>query len=132
VDVKGQHIGRIFTFLAGLIILAHAVVPHHHHFELTHSSVQESTCESAAQNNNTENPDSHCHAFNILASGKSTNSSLNNSLLEYICFYLPGIIVQIEIPPVIDTNTTIFGNHAIFIKQFYYTAQSLRAPPVIA
>lgn len=128
-DLKGQHIGRIFTFLAGLIILVHAVVPHHHHFELTHSSYQESTCESSAQDNNTETSDSHCHAFNILASGKSTNSTLNISLFEHFSFYLAGIIVNIKIPPVRIITTTIFGQQAVFLKQIFFTTQSLRAPP---
>ena len=131
-NLKGQHIGRIFIFLAGLIILAHAVVPHHHHFELTHSSVQESNCESSSQDNNTETPDSHCHAFNILASGKSTISSLNISLSEHFSFYLAGIIVNIETSPVQNLITTFFGYQSSFKKQFFITAQSLRAPPVIA
>ena len=130
--MKGQYIGRLFIFLAGLIILAHAVVPHHHHFELTHSSGQDSTCESSAQKKNNENTDSHCHAFNLLVSEKTTNSSLNNSLSEYFSFYLPGIIATIEIPPVKYLITTFFGHQAIFLKQFFITAQSLRAPPVIA
>jgi hypothetical protein len=30
-NLNVQHIGRVFIFMAGLIILAHAVVPHHHH-----------------------------------------------------------------------------------------------------
>jgi len=132
VNSKGQHIGRALTFLAGLIILVHAVLPHHHHYELRHSSELESICESSAQNNNTETPDSHCQAFNILASGRTTNSSLNISLFEYFSFYLAGIIVNIEIPPVEIVTTTIFGHQAVFLKQIFFTTQSLRGPPANA
>lgn len=128
-NLKKQHIGRLFTFVAGLIILAHAVVPHHHHFELLHSAQEKSSCENSAQKKNTENPDAHCHAFNILVSGKTTISSINNSLSDYFSFYLPGIIANIEIPPVKNLITTIFDHRVIFIKQFFITAQSLRAPP---
>lgn len=131
-NLKGQHIGRFFTFLAGLIILVHAVVPHHHHFELTHSAELETTCESSSQDKNTETPNSHCHAFNILTSGRATNSFFNNSLPEYFSFYLAGIIVNIEIPPVQFVTTTTFGHTAIFLKQFFNTALSLRGPPAIA
>lgn len=130
--LKGQHIGRIFTFLAGLIILVHSVVEHHHHFELTHSSELESNCESSAQNNNTEIPDSQCCTFNILVSGRITNSSLNISLSDYFSFDLAGIIVNIEIPPVEIVTTTIFGHQAVFLKQFFFTTQSLRGPPANA
>jgi hypothetical protein len=132
VNLKGQHIGRIFTFLAGLIILAHTVVQHHHHFEITHSSEEESANETPVQGQNPEKPDSHCHAFNVLVSEKTSTSSLNNSLSDHFNFPLAGIIVQIEIPPVTDITTTICGNHSIFIKQFFFTAHSLRGPPVNA
>lgn len=128
-NLNGQQIGRLFIFLAGLIIFAHAAVPHHHHFELTHSFEQESTCESTAQEKNSKNPDSHCHAFNILAFGNTTNFSLNQSLSEYFSFYLHGIIDNIEIPSVNNHITTFFGHQTIFFKQFFVTAQSLRAPP---
>jgi ribosomal protein L23 len=132
VNFKGQHIGNFLTFLAGLIILAHAVVPHHHHSEITHLSEQESTCEIPAQEKNTDNQDSHCHAFNTLVSEKTTNSIVNQALSEYFNSYIAGINTSIEIPPVKKVTTTIFGDQAIFIKQFFVTAQSLRAPPVNA
>jgi len=132
VNFKGQYIGGVFTFLAGLIILAHAVVPHHHHFELTHSSGQESTCEIPAQEKNTETQDSHCHAFNILVSEKTSTTALNQSLTDHFEYLPAGIILQIEVPPVKNITATIFGNHANFIKQFFFTAHSLRGPPVNA
>ena len=131
-NLKKQHIGRLFTILASLIILAHAVVPHHHHFELLHSAEEKSTCENSAQKKNTENPDSHCHAFNVLVSEKTSYSSVNQSLSEHFSFYFPGIIANIQIPPVKNLITPIFEPQNIFLKQFLSTAQSLRAPPVIA
>ncbi|MEE4198684.1 MAG: hypothetical protein V2I54_13680 [Bacteroidales bacterium] len=132
VNLKGQHIGSFFTFFAGLIILAHAVVPHHHHFELTHSSEQESTCESPVQEESNEDPVTHCHAFNVLVSEKTTNSSLNRPLPEFPEFYLAGINANIEIPPLKRVTTKFYGHQAIFIKQILLTTLSLRAPPVSA
>jgi hypothetical protein len=131
-DFKGQHIGKLFTFLAGLIILGHAVAPHHHHFELTHLPVEESACENNGHEKSNEDPVSHCHAFNILVSKRITNSSLNQSFSEYFSFYLPGVIVNIEVPAVKKFTATIFGHQAVFVKQFFFTARSLRAPPAIA
>ena len=131
-NLKGQHLGRLLTLLAGLIILFHAVVPHHHHFELTHSPSHEITCENTYQKNNNENPDTHCQAFNILVSGRVTNSSLNISLLGYFSFLLPGTIANIEIPPVKNLITSFFGHQAICLEQFFFTTQSLRAPPANA
>jgi hypothetical protein len=132
VNLKGQHIGGLFSFLAGLVVLAHAVVPHHHNFELTHSSDQESSCEIPLQGNSSETPDSHCHALNILASEKSTNTSLNHSLSDYFIFYPDGINSNIELPPVNNLTETIFDHQVNFLKQFFFSAHSLRAPPVYA
>jgi hypothetical protein len=132
VNFKGQHIERIFTFLAGLIILAHTVVPHHHHFEISHSSEEESACEVPVHGQNQEKPDTHCHAFNILVSERTSTISLNKSLSDHLNFFTAGVVIQIETPPVIDIPTTFFGNHAIFKKQYFYTAHLLRAPPAIA
>ncbi len=129
-NLKGQHTGSFFTFLAGLIILAHSVVPHHHHFEITHVSKEESACETPAQEQNPEKTDSHCHALNVLVSEKTSTTSLNQ-LSDHFNFFPAGSIVQIEIPPVIDITTTIVDNHAIFIKQLFFTAHTFRGPPAI-
>jgi hypothetical protein len=132
VNLKGQHIGRVFTFLAGLIISAHAVVPHHHHFEVTHSPKQESNCESSSQGEGDDNQDFHCRAFNILVSERTTSSSVNQSLPECISLYFTGLNVNIAIPPVKNITSTVFSPQAVFLKQFFISAQSLRAPPEIS
>lgn len=129
--LRVQHIAKLFIFLAGLIILTHAIVPHHHHFELTHSSAKESTCESNAHCKNNENRDAHCHGFNILVSGTISKSTLNNSLSGYFSFFLFGIFSNFEIQSVKNLLSTIFDYQIIFLKQFFSTAQSLRAPPAI-
>ena len=131
-NLSAQHTGSLFTFLAGLIILAHAVVPHHHHFELTHLSQPESTSESSSQENNTENPDSHCHAFNLLVSEKTPNSSLNQTLSDYFSFFLTGITADIEFLPVQNITSIFLDAKTIFLKQFFITAHTLRGPPAIA
>ena len=132
-NIKGQHIGNFLTFLAGLIILAHAVVPHHHHSEITHSPEEESICESPVQEKQTsEQNDSHCHAFNILASDYSITASSNQTKSDYFNFFTVGIFAQTYFSPVKTYASTFFGNQSIFIKQLFFSAHSLRAPPVIA
>lgn len=132
-NIKGQHIGNFLTFLAGLIILAHAVVPHHHHSQITHSPEEESICESPVQEKQTsERNDSHCHAFNVLVADYSVSTSLNQSNSDYFNFYATGIVVQIEIPPAKDITKTIVGIHAILTTQFFFSDYALRGPPAIA
>ncbi|MCF8331205.1 MAG: hypothetical protein K9H84_02025 [Bacteroidales bacterium] len=130
-DIKVQYIGKLFTLLAGLIILAHAAVPHHHHFGLTHSSEHETTCETPIQDKTPKDHDSHCRAFNILISERTNNSSFNKSISENVIFYIARITNNIEIPPIKELITSIFDYRAIFLKQFLSIAHSLRAPPAI-
>ncbi|MBN2635118.1 MAG: hypothetical protein JXR61_02525 [Prolixibacteraceae bacterium] len=129
---KEQHIGGLFTFLASLIILVHFVVPHHHHFELSHLLEQKSTCENSAQEENTDNNDSHCYAFNVLVSKRITNSSVYQSLFEYSGYFLAGIIFSYKIPPSKNIIETIFRYSPLITKQYVYSTRSLRAPPEIA
>jgi hypothetical protein len=132
VNFNGQQIGRIFTFLAGLIILVHAIVPHHHHFEASHVIEQEASCETTHQEESEETQDFHCHAFNVLASEKTTNSSLNKFFPDYFSFFLSGILVNIDHPSAHYVITPDFGYTAIIIEQFFYTPTSLRGPPLYA
>lgn len=130
--LKGQHIERLFTFLAGLIILAHAVVPHHHHFEITHSSDEKSSYLNSKQENSTEKENYHCHALNVLISNGATYFSLNQSSSTYFSFFLPVITTNIELLPVQNINSNFLDYKAIFIKQFFIATHALRGPPAIA
>lgn len=128
---KYKHFGSFFTFLESLVICAHAVVPHHCHFDISHSSEMELPYETPVQSQNHDKPDMQCHLFNILVSGNTNSTSLIKYLSDNCIFFPDGISVQCEIPPVKYITTPISGNHSIFIKQFLYTAHSLRGPPVM-
>lgn len=130
-NLKGFFIGWLFTILAGLIILAHLVVPHHHHFELAHSSEHQTNCEESTQEKSNKNPVSHCHAFNILISERATNTSLNKTQSEDFSFCTSGTNNNIEISPDIKVLTNIYDYQTISIKLYFFTSHSLRAPPAI-
>ena len=129
-NLQGQHTAKLFTVLAGLIILAHVVVPHHHHYDLTHYPEQESTRAKTGKKHSSENPDSHCHAFNLLISEKTSPSTINQSFLNNLNLYTAGIIDNIELPPVKNITTIIPGPQANFLKQGLFSAHALRGPPV--
>ncbi|MFW5753526.1 MAG: hypothetical protein ACOCV9_01875 [Marinilabiliaceae bacterium] len=73
---RGKHIGLFFLGMAGLIIFAHEVIPHHHH---THSayihnySVGHDACDHS-ENDSSPYDDSstHCHAFNDITVERQT------------------------------------------------------------
>jgi len=129
---KGQYIGRFLTFLAGLIILTHAVVPHHHHLEISHSSEERSNCKNTSNDKNTESADYHCHAFNVLVSNGTAKFSLNQSSSAQFSFLIPLITSNIEFFPVQNITSKFLDYKAIFLKQLFVPAHALRGPPLFA
>ncbi len=130
--LKAQHTGKIFTFLAGLIILAHTIAPHHHHFDFNDSSVQELTCHNTSQDESPEEQDFHCYAFNVMVSEKTSNSSGNNSLLDFFNNYVLKLNLKIEIPFFTTITATFLDYQAVFLHQYFISARSLRAPPAFS
>lgn len=127
-----QHISRLFILLAGLIILAHAVVPHHHHFEISHSQEEETSCEEPMHHQNSDKSEAHCHAFNLLVSEKSSTKSLKNSLSTNLYYFLKGSQVQSEVSLKVEKSDPIYDSSDIFKKSLCFSALSFRGPPTIA
>ena len=66
--IRKEHIGALIAFLAGFILTAHEIIPHHHHFDTFFDHVgQQSECQTGnPEQDHPEDPDRHCHAFNDL------------------------------------------------------------------
>ncbi len=61
---NGKFTYIFFLWLAGLIILLHAVIPHHHHFDSNFSHQNDDSQKILYQENNTGDSPLHCYAFN--------------------------------------------------------------------
>ncbi len=68
--LEGKNRNRkiVLMLLAGLIILFQAIIPHHLHFDSIESHPENLECETTNTNSHNENPDMHCHAFNLIFS----------------------------------------------------------------
>jgi len=128
---KIRHTARLFPFIAGIIILAHTVVPHHHHFDFLFSHQNIEACEKADLGRTGEIPDSHCHAFNLLVVDKNHEHAEIQSLpvdLHADFFLLRSstntIVEAINIP-------TTFLHIFTFKEQYYSSCLSLRGPPFL-
>ena len=62
---------KIQVLLAGLMILLHAIIPHHHHFDTPEAHLKHEECSKANAEKQSENADLHCHAFNVALVEKS-------------------------------------------------------------
>lgn len=125
-----KHTGKISVLIAGLIIFAHAVIPHHHHFDTIDSHAEKTTCETSNSEKHNDNPETHCHALNIVVSEKAGNIAIATSHTLQLVFdlYIPQNSQDLEFER--NPLTRLFSLESFPPKQIFLTNQSLRAPPV--
>jgi len=128
-------IGKISKFvlilLAGLVILLHSTIPHHHHLDsYSDHSNKSNTTDARGESSNEAN--SHCHFLNNIVFTKvisitfDTNNTTSNSLLFFITAF--------------DTvkfyNRTLLTTYPIkdivVLKQYLSSEPSFRGPPALA
>ncbi len=122
--------GSILVLLAGLVILAHFLIPHHHHFDDLRSPHVYTTCTGDLPEHQDDNPQVHCHAFNLLVNQRV--NSLVIQLLPQSDFHC-YVAVQFS-----DGASRIRAyqkyNYPAFtilqLRQLSSAGNSLRAPPI--
>lgn len=73
-----KNINTPYAWLIGLLLFAHGLTPHHHHFDSVYDHLQH----PVQQENHAEDNPLHCHAFNDLI--LDTEISANNISLKEI------------------------------------------------
>ena len=125
---RDQHIKRLQILLAGFIIFAHTVIPHHHHYETVHSDREQAGCEKPAHEGHHQNPFQDCHAFNLLVAEKPS------SLLKNGKFNPPAAVAPVAVQTGTRPETGILSIAEIAegrnYSQRFLTGMPLRAPPV--
>lgn len=119
----------VLMLLAGLIILLHATIPHHHHFDTTEAHPENLECETTNSDSHNENPNTHCHAFNLIISDSESDLTFHFAPLSNFNLYIFDINTNIELASTLNelnhTHCFRFFPH----KQIFLTNHSLRAPP---
>jgi hypothetical protein len=115
--------------IAGLIIFAHAVIPHHHHFDSRETLPENLECETANTDRHNENPDTHCHAFNLIISERGDDLTIHSATASNfnidLFYFNADFDFASKLNEVNHTHCFIFSPH----KQIFLTNISLRAPP---
>lgn len=127
--LNGINIEKIFAYLLSIILFAHTIVPHHHHFDVTSLSSQILTCTSSNHEKEHEHHASHCIAFNILKAEKTLKLSKNQTINNFLQFYFERNKVFNDIPHINLNFSKIFTYKIVFLKQFKVDALLLRGPP---
>jgi hypothetical protein len=130
--LKGKHTSKWLILIAGIIIFAHAIIPHHHHFDSIESHPENLECENTIPDKHNENPDKHCHAFNLIISEKEIDIVVNSPIESDFYFDLFCIETNPEIT--VKINDLFKTCYFVFTpqKKIFLTSHSLRAPPVTA
>ncbi len=127
-----NHKGKFFVLIAGIIILAHTVIPHHHHFDSIESHWDSSCNKTSNSDTHEGNPETHCHAFNIVVVEKSNDILVKIVLLTQPHFDLfnsdQNKYLVVNLPNTILVNSFCYPK----TKAIYLIKNPQRGPPTIA
>ncbi len=124
-----KHTSKFLILIAGIMILSHAVIPHHHHFDTVEDHPENIECKTSNTDSPNEKPDSHCHAFNLIISEKGSDLGIHSAPLSNFNLDLFGISTDFDFVSKLNevnfTHCFIFSPH----KLIFLTNHSSRAPP---
>ena len=129
-SITWKNIGLIFIGLAGLVIMAHGVVPHHHHYDSIYAHTDDNPCTAAHKHERKENKKQHCHAFNESKVDRVKHFKIN---FQTVARFFEVIFV---LPEFSGTSKSSyfeyhFTNNIYPYFLFIYTEFPLRAPPTL-
>lgn len=120
----------VLVLLAGLVILLHATIPHHHHLDSScdHNSTKSGTIQSHGESS--EEADKHCHALNNIVIQKVNprffdNKTASNSLLFFIT---ANEEVKFHNKVSLTFHTI---KDLVVLKQYLSSEPSFRGPPAL-
>lgn len=137
---KLKHIGAFCMWIAMVVIIAHAVIPHHHHarvatceHECTHDNTATSVTQQSVDLHQTlattqcqeTHDNAHCHACHFSTEATTNLSKLTISNTIYIYSFVANLLQ----PKEEITHVDYWINHYQFD---FYSHVSLRGPPALA
>lgn len=122
----GHKIHLLFVTAIMLMLGSHALLPHHHHFDSHYSHNYPLPVDSKHDHNESDNPATHCHAFNHLL-----DNGYHHKLIQFIQIHpLLAPVITEGFPPILKYTIIRreLPDHKI-IAQGYDHSYSLRDPP---
>ncbi len=121
-----RNMGGLFLLLAGLVILLHSTIPHHHD-PGTHFKAKSGECNSHKTSG--DNNPVHCHAFNDVVAEKVSSPNFN---LQAAVTFVLVTFSQFEIILTEERaeRVTFFSYNCVLPKQYFSTKLSFRGPPL--
>jgi hypothetical protein len=127
----GKNMRMALILLAGLVILLHSIVAHHHHSDLFGDHFSSVLNTNPIPGESSDEANKHCHAFNNIITEKDTSKTFNiriESNFNLIFVSVFGTLSGInEVEP-----TNYFIRNIVINKQYFSIALSFRGPPALA
>ena len=124
-----KNIPPFFLLLAGLIVIAHMIIPHDHHLSESGSDLNDTCPFSKNKTSHSTHFPVHCHAFNDIASEKAIILILRDDVNNNAPFFtdFPDISapdIQIKLVCLLWLNQPLTDSHP-------FNSSLLRAPPFL-
>lgn len=116
--------------LAGLVILLHSTIPHHHHFDSYSDHNYNNSCKPDKRGESSSEANKHCHALNNIVFTKANaitfnaNTSSTALLFVFAAFDLVRLYDRVLL-------TTLPIKDIVILKQYLSTHLSYRGPPAL-
>ena len=120
----------VLVLLAGLVILLHATIPHHHHLDSScdHNSTNSTTNQSRGESS--EEADKHCHALNTIVIQKVNSITFDNKIAfnSLLLFITSNEEVKCHNKVLLTFHTI---KDIVVLKQYLSSEPSFRGPPAL-
>lgn len=125
---KGENSKFILMLLAGLVILLHSTIPHHHHFDSNSDLNSSNSCKSEKRGESSNEANRHCHALNNIFFTKAIAITFNaNTASTPLLFVFTVFDLLRHFDRVLLTTFSI--KDIVIQKQCFPTYLTYRGPP---
>lgn len=127
----GKNIRMVLILLAGLVILLHSIVTHHHHSDLFGDNFSSVLNTNKIPGESSDEANKHCHAFNNIVTEKFDTKTFDTKTESNFNLFFVSVFgteqVNIKVEP-----TIFFIQNIVLLKQYFSTELSFRGPPALA
>lgn len=117
--------------LAGLVILLHSLIPHHHHSISLDDYNYSDFSTTQTSGDSTDKAAKHCYAFNNIITEKGYTIAIDTQTESNLPLYFITVLNTIQVNNRVD-STTFFIQNIVPLKQYFSTELSFRGPPALA
>ncbi|MHB9141356.1 MAG: DUF6769 family protein [Paludibacter sp.] len=126
----GKNSKFVLILLAGLVILLHSTIPHHHHFDSYSDPNNSNSCKTEKKGESSTEANKHCHALNNIVFTKANvitfnaNTASTPLLFVFAAFDLVRLYDRVLL-------TTFPIKDFVILKQYLSSELSFRGPPTL-